>query len=136
MDNTEASREAGQNPLATVNRDNAPRVLPCVNRQGSRRWFLSWIGKAAIAVTAVAGGLVRFEPTASAINCYPGSTLNIPYPHCDISCIGWCSTTGESCPFGPDPEQEFFCLCSMYCIYARPVCYCENGAGFCCCQLC
>ncbi len=63
-----------------------------------RRTFIGYLGRFAIFLGGVVGGIVGFKPTpASAVSCITPRTILNPAFDCVISCFGPCGPQGTSC---------------------------------------
>ena len=106
----------------------------------TRRKFVGWGVKGGLGVTALAGGLVGFTPTAAeaANPCIPGTRENISSLICEHACIGPCSTNYSPCTFNSS-YAPFICFCGNRCgpPRARATCNCSIfGPNYCCCRAC
>lgn len=102
----------------------------------TRRRFVTTAGKLVMGLTAVAGGLVKFQPTALALaggcNVYEGG---LPDGACEFGCLGYCMDSGSSCCSYGSGYNDYACiLCDSYCQPAQVVVYCRtpnDGSYFC-----
>jgi len=95
-----------------------------------------------VALTAVAGGLIKFTPTAWAQDPAAGIRCDFDYNpglyECSHDCLGACVGVGESkCFYGPGAYDYAEIICASTCRRARVVVHCTGGGhGFFCGRFC
>lgn len=106
----------------------------------SRRRLFGAATKAAVALTALAGGFVRFSPTAVAqAGCIPGTVQNIPYFQCAIGCVGFCSPSFSVCTWywsGGQADCVATCAQQNCGTFRASVTCLSGGNGYCCARYC
>lgn len=100
----------------------------------SRRTFLRMATQSVVAVTAFAGGMIGFAPTALADSCV-SLKQSIARYQCQISCIGNCSRVETCCRVNNGPNG-LICYRYVrgfpYSVKVKCSCSTTTLSGYCC----
>jgi hypothetical protein len=127
-----------------------PSDSSVISGQLGRRRFLGLVGRAGLAITAFAGGLVSFTPTralAVTNECDTSTFARLNCAACNVTgCIGECNYGGTTtcCTRYYDPSGNhaydgvFCCACAgKGCPVHKPSCNCNTRpVCYCCCLYC
>jgi len=93
--------------------------------------------KAAVALTALTAGMVKFAPSTFADTSCDVFIGSIPSPQCEVSCIGCCSQLRSICQYNYTTGIYCAIECGGFCYPAQAVAICySDGSGICCAHYC